>query len=427
MKERFVINGPAALSGEIDVRGSKNAVLPTIAASLLTKQPCIIDNVPRIEDVFRMLEILDDIGAKVTWEGERKIRIEAKNITRNYLCQKSVSRLRASILFLGPLLSRLGEVILVYPGGDHIGRRPLDSHLSAFRALGVRVRVSRDKVYMDAKDGLKGDEVVLDEFSVTATENILMALSLCRRRTRIKMAALEPHVQDLARFLKKLGVRIKGVGTHTLEVEGSTALGGAYHFVIYDPIEAGTFIVLGALSKGDVVVKNVNPIHLELFLKKLKDIGVRFSIVRRGAGGFCDISVAHSPRIRNFSAKALPFPGIPTDLQALLGLMATQAHGESIIHDPLYENRFNYAKELKRMGAGVTFLDPHRAKFLGPSSLRGISIKSFDLRAGAALIIAGLIAEGRTTIKDAYQVDRGYEAIEKRLQALGADIRREEA
>lgn len=424
MNERFIINGPTTLSGEIDVRGSKNAALPIIAATLLTGEPCVIDNVPRIEDVFRMLEILEDIGAKVTWERERRIRIEAKNITRDHLTQKSVSRLRASILFIGPLLSRVGEVVLAYPGGDHIGRRPLDAHLGAFRALGAHVRVLRDKVYVEAKNGLNGDEVVLDEFSVTATENMLMALSLSRGKTCIKMAALEPHVQDLAKFLKKLGVKIKGVGTHTLEVEGSMSLGGAYHFVIYDPIEAGTFIILGALSKGDLVIKNVNPVHLELFLKKLKDIGVRFSVARRGAGSLCDIMVTHSPRLKNFSAKAFPFPGIPTDLQALLGLVATQALGESIIHDPLYENRFNYAKELKRMGAEVTFLDPHRAKFFGPASLRGISIKSFDLRAGATLIIAGFIAEGRTIINDVYQVDRGYERIEERLQRLGADIKR---
>ena len=424
MDERFVINGPSRLSGEIEVRGSKNAVLPIIAATLLTSKPCTINNVPRIEDVYRMLEILRGTGAQVTWAGRRKVRIHARRINTEHLDSALVSKLRASVLFLGPLLARCGKVLLPYPGGDHIGRRSLEAHFNAFRSLGARVRVSHDRIFVDAARGLRGGEVILDEFSVTGTENVLMASSLMTGERRIKMAALEPHVIDLTRFLRKLGVKIKGEGTHTLTLQGSRALHGADYSVIYDPIEAGTFIILGALAQGEILVKNVNLEHLELFLKKLQDIGVRFYIEKGKGVDRRTVRVSYSGRLKKFNAQALPFPGIPTDLQALLGLLATQAKGTSIIHDPLYENRFNYARELQKMGARVRFLDPHRTEFTGPTKLAGVRIKSFDLRAGATLIIAGLIARGRTVISDAYQVDRGYERIEKRLQALRADIQR---
>jgi len=421
---KFVIQGPTILDGTIEVRGSKNAVLPILAASLLTKEPCVIDNVPRIEDVYRMIEMIESTGAKVSWDGEKRLQIDAKVVSLDHFKRDNASKLRASVLFLGPLLARLGSISMPYPGGDHIGRRPLDVHLNAFEALGAKVRVREDRVTIEAQNGLHGEEVVLDEISVTATENILMALALGRGHTRIKMAAHEPHVRDLARFLIKLGARIKEVGPHSLEIKGAGRLRGARHSVIYDPIEAGTFLILGALAKGSIYIKNIDPTHLEFFLKKLKDAGVRFEILHRDRSHLCDIKVIHSPRLKSIKVQTLPFPGIPTDLQALLGLFATQARGTSLIHDPLYENRFNYAKELCKMGAHVTFLDPHRAKFTGPTSLHGVRINSFDLRAGATLIIAGLIANGETVIQDAYQVDRGYEAIEERLSALGANIQR---
>ncbi len=425
MSKRFVIRGSNRLAGAIEVKGSKNAVLPAIAASLLTAEPSTISNVPRIEDVYRMIEMIESLGANVSWRGSHTIRIEAKRIALHRFNASLVSTLRASVLLLGPLLARLGRVSLPYPGGDHIGRRPLSAHVNVFRALGATVRVSDDTIFLSASPkGLKGGEVVLDELSVTATENILMAASLSNVNTRIKIAAIEPHVGDLARFLEKMGARIKGIGTHTLEITGKKRLRGARHAVIYDPIEAGTFLVLGALAKGSITIKNVDPSHLELFLKKLKDAGVRFRIVPRSRGSVVDIGVEHSPHIKSFKAQTLPFPGIPTDLQSLLGLLATQARGKSLIHDPLYEDRFNYARELKKMGARVSFLDPHRSEFWGPTPLKGVEIKSFDLRSGATLIIAGIIAKGITTIRDAYQVDRGYEKIEERLQALGADIKR---
>ncbi len=422
--QTFVIQGPTTLDGTIEVRGSKNAVLPILAASLLTREPCTIDNVPRIEDVYRMIEMIESTGARVSWDGEKKLQIDAKKVSLDHFKRGTALKLRASVLFLGPLLARLGSISLPYPGGDHIGRRPLDVHLNAFRALGAKVRVREDRVTIEAQGGLRGEEVVLDEFSVTATENILMALTLGEGQTRIKMAAREPHVRDLARFLTRLGARIREIGPHGLLVTGAKQLKGARHSVIYDPIEAGTFLILGALARGSIYIKNVDLAHLEFFLKKLKDAGVRFEILHRERSRICDIKVIHSPRLKSIKVQTLPFPGIPTDLQALLGLFATQARGTSLIHDPLYENRFNYAKELRKMGAHVTFLDPHRAEFTGPTSLRGVHINSFDLRAGATLIIAGLIAKGETVIQDAYQVDRGYEAIEQRLQALGANIQR---
>lgn len=421
---KFVIKGPAILRGNIQLSGSKNAALPILAATLLTVRPCTVRNIPRIEDVYRMVEILRSLGAKVFWINKKEIRVEARHVRYRELKRDLVSSLRASILLLGPLAVRLGKFSLPFPGGDNIGARPIHVHLNALKAIGISAAIRGNRVWIEvSRKKVKERTIILDEFSVTATENMLMAGSLMPSRIILKGAAAEPHVQDLGIFLQKLGVPIKGLGTHTIEMRGKKTLGGASHTLITDPIEAGTFLIMGALAEGGIGIQHVNPMHLELFFQKLEEIGVRFNMVKEDRGLYT-VHVWHSPRLKAFSVKALPFPGIPTDLQALFGLLATQARGKSLIHDPLYENRFRYSRELKRMGANIKQLDPHRIEVMGPTKLLGVPIRSFDLRAGATLIIAGLIAKGTTVVMDAYQVDRGYEEIEKRLQELGADIKR---
>ena len=268
------------------------------------------------------------------------------------------------------------------------------------------------------RDELNGKEIVLEEFSVTATEILIMAAVLAKGKTIIKGAAAEPHIKDLGNMLLKMGARIKGHGTHTIEIEGLEKLGGCEHKITYDYLEAGTFIVIGALTPGRVVVKNVNLGQLDLFLSKLEEIGVNFD---RGEN---QITVFYSPFLRAVKVQALPYPGIPTDLLPILVPLLTRAQGKSLIHDPLYPNRFGYVNELRKMGADIEIVDPHRSLIFGPNKLNGINIESSDIRAGASLIVAGLMAEGKTIVNNVFQIDRGYERIEERLQKLGADIKR---
>lgn len=418
--DKFIINGGCPLSGEIEVRGSKNAATPVLAACLLTEDSCEIDNLPLIEDVFRIVEILQSMGVEVEWLGERKIRIKAKNVDPDKIDQHKVRRLRSSILMIGGLLGRFDRFKVSRPGGCIIGSRPVETHLQALINLDISV-FEENSFYSIEKIGWRTSgarKIVLNEFSVTATENILMASVLKPGKTVLRMAAAEPHVKELGIFLNKMGAKIKGLGTHEIEIEGVKKLKGARHSIIPDPIEAGTFIAAAAATRGKVKIKNVVPDHLDSVLEKFREMGVNFSL-ESGS-----IAVGSSSRFKAAKIQALPFPGIPTDLQAPLAVLCTQAEGTSLIHDPLYEGRFKYINELVKMGANATILDPHRAVITGPSFLCGKEITSFDLRAGATLIIAALVAKGESQISEIYQVDRGYEKIEERLSALGADIRR---
>jgi len=418
MPEKFVINGGNPLKGEIEVRGSKNAATPILAATLLTDQPCIIDNIPLVEDVFRMIEILEDLGADVEWLDKRKIRVQAKKITSNIKNKSLVTKMRSSVLIIGPLLARLGMAEINKPGGCIIGVRPIDVHLNAFRDLGVIIDHTND-FYSLKTDGIKGGHIVLDEFSVTATENVMMAAALCSNKTIIDLAACEPHVQDLAVFLKKMGVRIKGEGTHTIEIIGNKELKGARHKIQYDYIEAGTYILMASTVGGCVTVKNTPVGSLQLVLKNLKSFGANVEIIDNET-----VLVKESSNMRMDSIQALPYPGIPTDLQSMFGVLATQTINATLIHDPLYEGRLKYLEELNKMGAKIIVCDPHRAIISGPTQLYGADLRTFDLRGGAALISAGLTAKGTTTIYNMEQIDRGYEKIEERLQGIGAQIKR---
>lgn len=424
-KQSFQIQGKKPLKGEIEVKGCKNAATPIIAAALLTDEPCYIKNLPLVEDIFRMLDIAEELGAKVEFVAEREVRIEAKDLNPLKIRKDLVTMLRSSVFLLGPLLSRFGEVKMPQPGGCLIGARPVDSHLEGFQQLGAKIEKEGEYYILKNKE-LKSGEVVLPEFSVTATENILMAAASLPGKTVIKIAALEPHVKDLGRALTKMGAKIRWLEDHTVEIEGQKKLRGFSHSVIYDAVEAGSFIILAAATKGDLIIKNVPLNNLDLVILKLKEFGITLEKIKEKENFIFDIKV-HCPKefLPVQKIQVLPYPGIPTDLQCAFGVLATQNPGETLIHDPMYEGRLKYLEGLNKMGADVSILDPHRAIVRGPSHfLRGIPIENYDLRSGAALIIAGLIAEGETIISNAYQVDRGYEKIEERLQKVGASIKR---
>ncbi len=418
MAEKFVINGGKPLKGEIEVRGAKNAAFPILAASFLTKEESEISNLPLIEDVFRMIEIMKGMGSQISWIGQRSIKIKNSQINPLKIREDLVGLLRGSVLFFGPLLARFGKVKFPQPGGCIIGVRPIDTHLDGFLQMGAGVTKNNNHYLLNFSKS-KGKEVVLNEFSVTATENLMLFAALLPQKTVIKIADQDYQVKELARFLKKMGVKIKGEGTHEITVEGAKKLRGVKHRLIYDPIEAGTFIIMAAATQGNVLVKNVETAFLELPLKKLKDFGVPFQRVSKSA-----IRVLPWKKLKIDKIQSLPYPGIPSDLQSAFGVLATQSPGSTLIHDPLYEGRLKYLEEINKMGAEIYFADPHRAIINGPTQLQGRELGSFDLRGGAALIIAGLIAQGRTTIDNIYQIDRGYERIEERLQKLGADIKR---
>lgn len=418
--EKFVVLGGHSLKGEIETRGSKNAATPLLAACLLTKEACEIDNLPLIEDVFRIIEIMQSLGVEVEWLGERKLRLRARDIDPEKMDQKKVCQLRSSILIFGALSARFGDFKFSRPGGCLIGSRPLETHFEALRELGIIIE-EKENFYFVKKDWSKVEKskkIVLREFSVTATENVLLAASLFPGKISLRIAAAEPHVQELCLFLEKMGVKIKGLGSHSLEIEGKETLSGANHVVIPDPIEGGTLAIVAAATRGKVRIKNFLAEHSELVLEKLKEMGVNFTLGK----DFLDVNP--SARLRPVKIQTLPYPGIPTDLQAPLAVLCTQAEGASLIHDAMYESRFKYLTELEKMGASVKILNPHEALISGPTPLYGKQIKSFDLRAGATLIIAALMAQGQSEISDIYQVDRGYEKIEERLQKLGADIQR---
>ncbi len=418
MPEKFIINGGKPLRGEIEVRGAKNAAFPILAATLLTPEVCEISNLPLIEDVFRMLEIMKSMGSQISWKGERTVRIENKHLDPLKAREDLIGLLRGSVLFLGPLLARFGNVNFPRPGGCVIGARPIDTHLDGFKQLGVKI-TKNGKKYLFKKSQARSGNVVLNEFSVTATENLILFTSSLSGRTVIKIADGDYQVRELAKFLNKMGVKVEGAGTHEIIIKGCSKLRGVRHRLINDPVEAGTFILTAAATRGNVLVKNVEVDFLELPLKKLKDFGVPYKIINRNA-----VRVLPWRKLKIDKIQSLPYPGIPSDLQSAFGVLATQAEGPTLIHDPLYEGRLKYLEELNKMGARIYFADPHRAIINGPNRLLGRELDSFDLRGGAALIIAGLIAKGKTIINNIYQVDRGYERIEERLQKLGADIKR---
>lgn len=416
--EYFEIAGGKKLSGTIEVRGSKNATTPILAATVLTKGECVISNIPLIEDVFRMIEILESMNVKVSWESERTVKICAKDLDPEKIDLQIVKKLRSSILLLGSLSARADKFKIAHPGGCTIGKRPVGAHFDALEKMGVKVVQDESNYIIDTREK-KSAKVVMQGFSVTATENAMMLAASIPGKTIIKIAAAEPHVEDLGKFLVSMGAQISGLGTHTLEIIGNENLSGAEHEIIPDANEAATFLIMGVATKSPITVEHAREEHLDIVLERLRQFGADFEI--KGDS----ITVIPNEKLTAIEKiDTRTYPGIPTDIQAPLGVLATQAEGETMIFDTMFEGRFNYLSELEKMGAHSKILNPHQALISGPVQLKGSSIKSFDLRAGASLIIAALTAKGTTTIEEIYQVDRGYERIEERLAALGADIKR---
>lgn len=416
---KFVIQGGTSLQGDVSVQGMKNAVLKLIAATLLTKEECVLRNVPRLLDVERMVELVASLGAETHWDDEHALRIRCLEISSRELDRATVKSCRASIVLFGSLLARLHDVTLPEPGGDNIGRRPLDSNMFALQALGATVEKQNGRYHLSSA-GLHGSTIILPEFSVGATENALMAAALTPEETIIKMAALEPSVQELMTFLNTMGAEVREVATHTISIKGKKELGGADHTVAPDNLVAGTFAVAAAATRGEVRIAPVVPFHLEATVEKLKAIGVPVEL------GEDFLRVMPAKEMRAFKIQTMPFPGFPTDLQAPFGVLATQCTGTSLIHDPLFEDRMGHMKEMIKMGANATICDPHRVLVTGPTPLYGREMPSLDIRAGATLVLAGLVAEGETVIHQVEILDRGYERFAERLAALGADIRRVE-
>jgi len=417
MADKFIINGGKSLSGEIEVRGSKNAAGPVLAAALLTQDECVIENVPFIDDISNVLKTFEDIGVEVVKSGDKKVKITAKKVDPAKMDFERASKTRISVLLFGALLGRVKNFRMPPPGGDRIGLRPISVQLNALEKLGAKIE-RHNNVYEVNCEKLEGKEIVLEEFSVTATEAVILAAVLAEGQTIIKVAAAEPHVQDLGEMLLKMGAKIQGLGTHTIVIDGVKKLHGCTHSIVSDYIEAGTFIIAGALTPGKIKVTNVNLSHLDLFLVKLEEMGVK---MEKGKDW---VVVSYSPKLKAVKIQALPYPGFPTDLLPIVIPLLLAAVGKSLVHDPLYENRFNYVQELRKMGGDIEMVDPHRTFVFGPSKLSGAKIDSWDIRAGACLVIAALSAKGQTVIENVFQIDRGYEKIEERLQKLGADIKR---
>ncbi len=414
---RMVIQGGHHLTGHIPIMGAKNAIAALIAATLMIKGKVRLTNVPRLTDGMILLEILSGMGASVEWTGTHDVVIDTAHVDPTKLDRKKMKRLRFSILLLGPMLARFKKILVPEPGGCKIGNRPIDTHLYVLSSLGARVETDADgSLYLEAKE-LTGSYVILPDFSVTATENLIMAAVLAKGKTSIRLAACEPHVQELCHFLNVAGAKITGIGTHDLEITGVRSLKAPPTWnVIPDMLEIGTFAVAAALTRGDIRMSPIVPAHLDAIRISLTRAGVRHELKGK------TFRVMGGGRLEAFRLQTRVYPGFSTDLQAPFGLLATQCHGTSLIHDPIYESRLGYINELIKMGANAVIADPHRVIITGPTPLRGTEIRSLDLRAGATMVLAGLVAEGETIIHDAEMVYRGYEELDTRFVALGADI-----
>lgn len=413
--ERIVVRGGTRLNGTVRVSGSKNSTLPIMAACLLTSKECILHQVPDIDDIRVMEEVLVKLGAGVKREGDTLI-IDGGSVDSWELPESLTRKMRASNLVMGALISRFRSARVAYPGGCAIGSRPMDLHIKGFKELGCEVDDSRG--YIEARASrLQGREILLDFPSVGATENIMMAAVKAEGVTIIRNAAREPEIVDLQNFLNRMGARIRGAGLDTIRIEGVSSLGGVTHDVIPDRIEAGTFMVASAISQGDVVVENVVAGHMEPIIAKLKEVGAK---IMKCNGG---IRVIGKRPVRPVDLKTLPFPGFPTDMQPQMMALLATAEGTSVIVETVFENRFMHVDELRRMGADIK-VEGRVAIIRGKPKLAGAAVEATDLRAGAALILAGLYAEGETIIGNTDHIDRGYESIEDKLRSLGATISR---
>jgi UDP-N-acetylglucosamine 1-carboxyvinyltransferase len=416
MPARFVIDGGVPLQGEVRVSAAKNAALPLMAASLLSDAPIALENVPRLADVTTIRELLVRLGAEIRDENDRTV-IRTPRLTSLEAPYELVSTMRASVLVLGPLVARAGRARVALPGGCAIGVRPIDLHLRGLERLGADIQLTRG--YVEARAArLKGTRIVFDMVTVTGTENLMMAATLAEGTTVLENAAREPEVADLANLLTGMGAKIHGAGTGRIEIEGVRDLGEARHRIIPDRIEAGTFLVAGAITQGDITVRDVVADHLTAVLDKLEATGARLDVDRDR------IRIRAAGRPRPTDIVTSPFPGFATDMQAQMMALLGLAEGSSVIAETVFENRFLHAAELRRLGASIE-IDGHRAVISGVPAYQGAPVMATDLRASASLVLGGLAASGRTEVSRVYHLDRGYDAMETKLLALGARVRRE--
>lgn len=415
--ERLIVKGGSRLVGTVKTSGAKNAVLPIIAASILGTSPSRLDEIPALEDVRTICAVLECLGIKVDASEPHTLKIDSREITSCEAPYELVRSMRASFLVMGPLLARKGYARISQPGGCAIGTRPIDLHLKGFEALGVKIEQGHGYIEASAPEGMTGANIYLDFPSVGATENIMMAAAMANGTTVLENPAEEPEIVDLANYLNQMGARVRGAGTNVITIEGVSELHGVQHSVIPDRIEAGTYMIAAAMTGGDVIIENVLPEHQKPLIAKLREAGalVEEDIDR--------IHVVGSGKLKAVDIKTLPYPGFPTDMQAQMMAMLSVAEGRSKITETVFENRFMHVVELNRMGANIT-TEGRSAVISGPARLTGCTVRATDLRAGAAMILAGLVAEGATEICDIYHIDRGYEEIAAKLTRLGADIKR---
>lgn len=426
--DKYIIEGGNPLKGEMTPSGNKNAVLPILAACLLTDQPVILSKVPNIQDVHTMKALLESLGADIEILATNKWKIHAKKISTAKLDPNLLKQIRASILLAGPMTARIGELRLSPPGGDVIGRRRVDTHILALKALGAEAAYSiKDKVFhFKAAKGLIGAEILLDEASVTATENAVMAAVLAKGETVIRNAASEPHIQDLCNFLNTLGAKIENIGSNTLHIQGVSSLNGGEFRIGTDYLEVVSYIGAAVVTKGSVKIKNADPKHLGMIKLVFNRLGVDWEEQGNDIYIPDDQELVIQPDLGNAipQISVMPWPAFPTDLMSIAIVVASQSKGSILFHDWMYPSRMFFTDKLVSMGAQIVLCDPHRAIIQGPTQLMGESLESPDIRAGMALVLAALAAQGKSEIRNIAQIDRGYEEIDKKLQGLGANIKR---
>ncbi|HCX2565154.1 TPA: UDP-N-acetylglucosamine 1-carboxyvinyltransferase [Staphylococcus aureus] len=417
--DKIVIKGGNKLTGEVKVEGAKNAVLPILTASLLASdKPSKLVNVPALSDVETINNVLTTLNADVTYKkDENAVVVDATKTLNEEAPYEYVSKMRASILVMGPLLARLGHAIVALPGGCAIGSRPIEQHIKGFEALGAEIHLENGNIYANAKDGLKGTSIHLDFPSVGATQNIIMAASLAKGKTLIENAAKEPEIVDLANYINEMGGRITGAGTDTITINGVESLHGVEHAIIPDRIEAGTLLIAGAITRGDIFVRGAIKEHMASLVYKLEEMGVELDYQEDG------IRVRAEGELQPVDIKTLPHPGFPTDMQSQMMALLLTANGHKVVTETVFENRFMHVAEFKRMNANIN-VEGRSAKLEGKSQLQGAQVKATDLRAAAALILAALVADGKTSVTELTHLDRGYVDLHGKLKQLGADIER---
>lgn len=413
--QKYIIEGKKALRGEVQISGSKNAALPILCASLLANGPSKIGNVPDIADIHSLLEIFRTLNVKTKFS-KNTVEIDPRNIQNNEIPPKLINSMRASILLLAPLLYRFGEVKFPFPGGCVLGKRPVFGHTKAFNLLGVEILDQTNRLHLKIKK-LEGNTVVMPEMSVTGTENAVMLASIAPGNTEIRLAAAEPHVQDLCNFLNCMGAKIKGIGSHYISVEGVKSLKGCDYTITGDYLEAGTFAIAGVITGGEININGIRTDHLDSFWEKLAEANADFELTPES------VKIKPSGDLKGIGTlRTAVYPSFATDLQAPFAVLLTQAEGKSKVFETLFDGRLQYLFELEKMGANVEVQNPHQAIITGPSKLKGVPISSLDIRAGAAMVLAALAAEGTTEISNIYYINRGYENFDEKLRNLGAKI-----